>query len=156
MLNWDKTDVETLLEKVDKNGWLFPEFELHKVGNRLQRIGKGGFSVIYEMRSKNCFKANYVIKVIGFEKHSISSKQFEKAVNIQRCLNDASPYVMRIIDAKEIKIVFDGAGELKKVENEIEIENEKDVLVLKFILMEKLEKIIVKNQKIYERRGKEE
>ena len=65
MLSWDKTAVETLLGELDETGYLFPEFKLHKVNNQLQLLGKGGFSVIYEMRGKHNTQLEYVLKIIG-------------------------------------------------------------------------------------------
>lgn len=146
MLNWDKTAVEALLEELDEKNYLFPEFKLHKVNNQLHLLGKGGFSVIYEMRGRDNSFAEYVVKVIGLEKHSMTSEQFQNTVNIQRFLSEQSPYVMRIIDAKEIKVIFEDTGKIKKIESGMDEETEENELFLQLILMEKLENVIVKDR----------
>ena len=146
MLSWDKTAVETLLGELDETGYLFPEFMLHKVNNQLQLLGKGGFSVIYEMRGKHNTQLEYVLKVIGLEKYSMTSEQFQETVKIQRFLCAKSPYVMRIIDAKELRILFDEAGKIQNIGFGLNMQPEDNELYLQVVLMEKLENIIIKDR----------
>lgn len=146
MLSMDRADVEKILVDLDGAGCLFPEFELYKSNNQPQLLGKGGFSVVYEMFHRRNPLKHYALKVIGFERHVVTSEQFWNTARLQYLLCEESPYVMRILDALEWIILLDEDGNIVELrEPEGERWNEEGLL-LQFILMEKLEDVIIKDK----------
>jgi len=121
MLDLVNATPEEVLEQLDETGQLFPEFKLHKSGISVSLLGKGGFSSVYEMYHKERVEKRYALKVIGFEKHSVTSEQFWQTIRLQCFLSEQSPYVVRILDSKEVQH-------------------------LQCILMEKLEDVIQKDK----------
>ena len=169
-MNLDPGIVEQLLDGLDQGGYLFPQFKLHKVNCKLQCLGHGGFSVIYEMISKERLKHHFALKVIGLERHVVTSEDFWNTVRYQVIMCQESLHIVRILSAKEILVFLDEAGklsgvyevqnEMKKMsteyKGELEIQQisygpENEVwndngLQLQFILMEKLENILVRDK----------
>lgn len=146
MLSLDRNTVEKILSSLDEHGYIFPEFELYRVNKQAQFLGRGGFSVVYEMFYKDRPDFNYALKVIGFEKHVVTSKQFWETVGLQYNLSEQSPFVMRILDAREVLVCIDDYGSVIDVQESDDERWNEDGLLLQFILMEKLEDIIVKDR----------
>lgn len=142
----EKSKVEEILCILDEEGCIFPGFEIVKVNNIPCLLGTGGFSRVYEM---NCFEKpeeKYVLKVMGFEKHIMTSENFWDTVSLQYSLSEHTPYICRLIAAREIRIVLDEEGNLREV-TDVEGELwEEDGLRIQFILMEQLEDIVNKNR----------
>ena len=146
MLNLDRTAVETFLGRLEEEGYLFSQYQFYKVNNQLQFLGKGGFSVVYEMTDKNEPENHYAMKVIGLERHTITSDVFQRTTILQRHLSSQSPYILRIIDVREIYVSLDEAERLVSIyEGNEESWNGEDI-PLQFILMEKLECILLKDK----------
>lgn len=133
MLRLEQNIVENILDKLDREGYLFPQFELYKVNHELQRLGHGGFSVIYEMVNKERPYLHFALKVIGFEKHVVTSEDFWNTVRYQAILCQESSHIVRLLEAKEMELSSDETGMDRGIH-------------LQFILMEKLEDILVKDR----------
>ena len=143
-----KEYVERVLRWLDDNSCLFPQFALKKLNNELKLLGTGGFSSVYEMVNRQRPEHSFAIKVIGFERHTISSVEFWNTSRIQWILCQESKYIMRILDARELVLVFDDSGDIKEVKDaskEIWEETEK-TLHLQFVLMEKMDELIEKDR----------
>lgn len=142
----ERSKVEEILCTLDAKGCIFPGYEITKVNNHPCLIGTGGFSRVYEMHSLEWSDNKYVLKVIGFEKHIMTSKNFWDTVRLQCLLGEQTPYVCRLISAREIRIMLDEEGVLQAV-TEVDAECwEEDGICLQFILMERLEDIVDKNR----------
>ena len=125
---FDKDYVEKLLCELDKHNCLFPQFELTKNNNKLKFLGNGGFSVVYEMHNKERKENFFALKVIGFQGRKVSSTEFWNTSHIQWILSQDSKYIMRVLDARELVLVFDDNGvviEVKDAEKEVWEETEK-------------------------------
>lgn len=146
MLNLDRAATETLLERLEEEGYLFSQYQLYKVNGQPRLLGKGGFSVVYEMIYKNAPEKHYAMKVIGLEKHTITSDAFQRTTNLQRYLNSQSPCILQIIDEREIYVSLDEEGKLAGVYEKKEESWNREGIPLQFILMEKLESILVKDR----------
>lgn len=138
--------LEQLLVELDTSGAIFPEFELYKVNGQLQLLGRGGFSQVYEMRCKEKAGRRYALKVIGLEKHVVTSQRFWESVRLQRYLAEKSPFVVRIIDAKEIVVELNNSGELTGVNETVTERWQESGLILQFLLMEKYEEILQRDR----------
>ena len=138
----EDSQIEEILCTLDKEGHIFPEYEIVNVNNRLRILGMGGFSRVYEMNYRNRPENTYVLKVIGFETHVMTSEEFWNSIRLQSALSEQTPYICRFISAKEICIALDDEGKLRQV---TEVKGERlnrDDIYVQFMLMDKLEDII--------------
>lgn len=146
MISLDRNAVEIILDSLDEYGYIFPKFKLYRENNQLKFLGRGGFSVVYEMISKERYDFHYALKVVGFEKHLVTSKQFWETVRLQYSLCKQSPFVARIMDAREVLVSVDDCNNVLDVQEADDERWNEDGIHLQFILMEKLEDIIVKDR----------
>ncbi|MDD6400399.1 MAG: protein kinase [Lachnospiraceae bacterium] len=146
MLTFEKTTAESILCRLDKMGKLFPEFEMHKVDEKPQLLGRGGFSSVYAMVQKSNHSKHYVIKVIGLERHVMTSEQFWDTTRYQKILAEKCKYVCRILDAKELVVNLDINGQILETTENITEESESEGVHLQLILMELVDEIIVKDK----------
>lgn len=140
--------MECVLCALDDRACLFPQFTLKKSNNELKLLGTGGFSSVYEMYNKERPELSFALKVIGFQRHTISSVEFWNTGRIQWVLCQESKYIMRVLDARELVLVLDendAIKEVKDVAKEVWKETEK-TLHLQFVLMEKLDELIEKDR----------
>ena len=148
MQEFDKAYVESVLCALDEHNCLFPQFALAKLNNELKLLGTGGFSSVYEMYNKERPDLPFALKVIGFQRHTISSVEFWNTGRIQWILCQESKYIMRVLDARELVLVFDENDiitEVKDATKEVWEETEK-TLHLQFVLMEKLDELLEKDR----------
>lgn len=146
MLNLDRAAVETLLSRLEEEGYPFAQYQLYKANNRLQLLGKGGFSAVYEMVDRESPNDHYAMKVIGLERHTITSDAFRDTTILQRNLSSQSSGILRIIDVREIYVSLHEDGEPAGIYEKEEESQSREALPLQFILMEKLECILVKDK----------
>ena len=104
---FDKAYVESVLSALDEQDCLFPQFALTKLNNKLKLLGTGGFSAVYEMYDKERPEHLFALKVIGFQRHTLSSVEFRNTSRMQWILCQESKYIMRVLDARELVLVFD-------------------------------------------------
>lgn len=145
---FNKEYVENVISYLDEHSCLFPQFALKKVNNELKLLGIGGFSSVYEMYNKERKEHSFALKVIGFQKHTVSSVEFWNTGRIQWILCQESKYIMRVLEARELVLIFDENDVVIQVKNatkEVWEETEK-TLHLQFVLMEKLDELIEKDK----------
>lgn len=147
MEGWSQENAEKLLYELDRKNSLFPGFELCVEENRLVEIGRGGFASVYKAVNKQRPKLCYAVKVIGFGRHVIASDRFKETTRLQRLLEDVTPYVCRLLDAKELNVVTDAAGNAVSVCEANEGRRETEGVRLQFILMEKLDPLLVRDKR---------
>jgi len=145
---FDKTYAERVLAVLDERSLLFPQFTLKKINNELKLLGIGGFSSVYEMINIERTELSFALKVIGFQRHTISSEEFRNTGRIQWILCQESPYIMRILDMRELVLFLDDKGEIAEVKDATKEawEETEHSLYLQFVLMEKLEELIEKDR----------
>lgn len=146
MFSLDTTAKEHILECLEAGGYLFPQYKFWKLNNRMQLLGKGGFSSVYEMIAEGNPKNRYALKVIGFEKYTVTSEEFWQTTELQRFLGEQSSNIVRIIDRLELRIYLDKEGKLQNVENALKESVIGEGVLLQFILMEKQEHVLVKDR----------
>ena len=145
---FDKAYVESVLNTLEEQDCLFPQFALAKLNNELKLLGTGGFSSVYEMYNKERPGLSFALKVIGFQYHTVSSEEFRNTSRIQWILCQESKFIMRVLDTRELVLVLDDNGaiiEVKAATKELWKETEK-TLHLQFVLMEKLDELIEKDR----------
>lgn len=141
--------VEEILCTLDKEGYIFPGYEIAKVNNHPVMLGTGGFSRVYEMHRSNKPENKYVLKVIGFESHAMTLDEFWNTVKLQSALSEQTEYICRLISAKVICIILDDEGRIQEVTETTEAKEtlqNPDGIYIQFILMEKLEDIIERSR----------
>lgn len=146
MQNFDKNSMERILSSLDEKGYLFPQFQLIKVNDKLDLLGQGGFSTVYEMFNRERIEIHYALKVIGFEKHSATSELFWNTVRMQSTLCQDSSNVVRILEAKELLVKIDCAGQIQEVKEACSERWSENDLHLQFVLMEKLDEILIRDR----------
>ena len=148
MQEFDKAFVEGVLSVLDERSRLFSQFAFTKSNNELKLLGTGGFSSVYEMYNKERPKLLFALKVIGFQRHTVSSAEFWNAGRIQWILCQESDYIMRVLDTKELLLSFNDKGnitEIKDAEKEA-WEEDGNSLHLQLVLMERLDELIEKDR----------
>ena len=148
MQEFDKAFVEDVLGVLDERSCLFPQFTFTKSDRGLKLLGTGGFSSVYEMYDKERPKLQYALKVTGFQRHTVSSMEFQSTSRIQWILCQESNYIVRILDTRQLLLFFDDKGsitEIKDAAKEAWKENGNS-LYLQFVLMEKFDELIEKNR----------
>lgn len=140
----ERIEVEQLLLQLEEKAFLFPQFQLKKEQKGLVLLGEGGFSYLYEMSSITRPDSEYVVKVIGCKRHTMASAQFYGTGRIQRILSQDCPYIMRILDERELLLQTDAVLQIVKLEERKESDSEHTAegLLLQLVLMEKLCPII--------------
>lgn len=146
MFGMDRTVVEDILSRLQDEGYLFQQYEFYKEEGKFRLLGKGGFSCVYEVLDKANPEKHYALKVIGFERHSITSEEFQRTTRLQRNLCEQTPYVVRILNTMELRITLDEMGNLLSVIAPEEKSAFDETFLLQFILMEKLENILEKDK----------
>ncbi|MGN0325872.1 MAG: protein kinase [Lachnospiraceae bacterium] len=140
--------VEQILIKLDDTANLFPQFGLKKVNNELQLLGSGGFSFVYEMYNKERPELSFAMKVIGLQRHTVTSEEFWNTGRIQWILCQECQYIMRVLDARELLVSFDETGNIEEVKDAAKQvwEEGESCLHLQIVLMEKLDKLLQKDR----------
>ena len=148
MQEFDKAFAEGILSALDERSCLFPQFAFTKSNNELKLLGTGGFSSVYEMYDKERPELLYALKVIGFQRHIVSSAEFWNTGRIQWILCQESNYIMRVLETKELVLFFDDKGIITEIKDAAKEawEEEENPLHLQFILMERLDELIEKDR----------
>lgn len=126
-MKFEENKIEEILCELEREDDFFPGFEPEKENGRHCLLGEGGFSRVYSVRSVKGTDERYVLKVIGFERQTVTSENFWNAVELQQYLCGKSRYICKLISAKEVRIDPDSSP-------------------LQFILMERLEDLISKDR----------
>ena len=148
MQEFDKAFVEGILSALDEQSHLFPQFSFTKSNNELKLLGTGGFSSVYEMYNKERPELTFALKIIGFQRHAVSSVEFWSTGRIQWILCQESNYIVRILDARELLLFFDDKGNITEIKDATKEawEENGNSLHLQFVLMERLDELIEKDR----------
>ncbi len=148
MQEFNRAYVEGILNTLDEQNYLFPQFAIRKLNNELKLLGTGGFSSVYEMYNKKRPELSFAMKVIGFQSHKLDLDEFRNTSRIQWILCQESKYIMRMLDTRELTLILDENGLIEEVKNSTqEADSEsKEALHLQFILMEKLDELLEKDR----------
>lgn len=152
MQDYEREITEKILLALQEAQYLFPQFAFSVENGNLRVLGSGGFSTIYEMYSVTRPGKKYALKITGLQRHTIQSTEFWETVNIQQALYQESRYVMRILDAKELRVSLDDHGCLGEVwplpqaEPTESGDTDGNILKMQFVLMEKLQPLLEKDR----------
>lgn len=146
MQGLEQKNMDNMLLCLEEMGYPFSQYALYKPDGNPKVLGHGGFSVVYEMTDRDNLDRHYAMKVLGMERHVVSSDAFWNTFRIQRILCDYTPYVMRTLTARELEVTMDEEGNISGVSDAKGERWTNDGLILQFILMEKLEDVIHKDK----------
>ncbi|MCM1086635.1 MAG: protein kinase [Muribaculaceae bacterium] len=142
MYLWTNEEIEKILIQLDKQESPFTKYCFTRKNERLQLLGKGGFALVYEAKSRTDDKSEYAIKVIGFGEKYIDSKSFRNSVKAQKDIGFLQENIVKIYDYTEIFIWLDEDNHVMKIQQSEEEVSDANCLKLQFILMEKLEPVL--------------
>jgi serine/threonine protein kinase len=138
---------EQILIRLEKESWLFPQFCLEKEENGLKLLGRGGFSSVYGMYNSKRPGAHFALKVTGFERHTVSSEEFNRTARIQWILCQESKYIVRIVAVRELELSVDEQGEITGIKDAADEGCEaENVMRLQLTLMEQLAPVLEKDR----------
>lgn len=147
MNNWTRTEIEKIMIQLDERQLPFWGYELVRSETGLELVGQGGFALVYEARSRRSKRHRYVIKVIGFGNQYVNSDYFKSTAKVQMHLGIWGEDVVRVFDFAEYKIGLDEEDQVldvwKLTENPEKDTEKIHVLHLQFVLMEKMQPVIV-------------
>lgn len=148
MQELDRYNLEKILKECENKEGLFSGVRLGLVDDGLKFIGAGAFSYVYEMESVNDKGESFALKVSGYSRHTVSVEYFEETARIQWILGQESEYVVKMIDAKVIRVTLSEDGEVISAEDYDTEQEECDEnsYYIQLILMEKLDVLIEKNR----------
>ncbi len=146
MKSTDGINIEKVIDTLDRTGWLFPQFRLLKRQDRIQVLGKGAFSVVYEMFSKERQEEHYALKVIGLGKHTVPSGVFRDTSEYQAVLSRESEHIVNVVGTRELLVSLDHESNVADVRDAGTGQGDGDGVCIQLILTEKLEDIITKDQ----------
>lgn len=135
----DKAVIDKILDNLDQWHFLFEGYRLVKKEEEPYLLGKGGYSSVYEMEDVNQPQRHYALKVIGFERYSMTVEEFNQRVALQRILGENSSYILEILATKSFPIEINEDGELEGV-------YEWNGLWIHFVLMEKADGLLSKDK----------
>lgn len=138
-------EFEKILEQINALNEPFSKFEFFEKDGQFQLIGKGGFSVVYDMASKKNPNEHYAMKIIEIGRDFEALKRSKETFKIQKILSKNSRYIMKLFEEKTLLVRLDEDGNVKYVQEVKEKIAAEDGMILQFILMEKLEHIVIKN-----------
>lgn len=148
MLNVDLSGIDDILTYLDAHGYPFAQYCFCKENGLFRIVGEGGSSVVYDMVDRQNSKKHYAMKVIGLKQQTVSSADFWDTIRIQKILNEDSPYIMRVLMARELYVRVDETGRVTEVLEAEDIKDKKtgSGFLLQFVLMEKLEELVRKDK----------
>jgi serine/threonine protein kinase len=142
----DKTEAE-IMDSLEQKGFPFSRYMLCRTTDgRPKQLGKGSYSVVYEMADRNFPEKHYALKVMGMEKNAVTTEEFKKTVDIQNRLSRLSEHVVGSLDTEILKLTFGPDKKIAAVEKTEKDSWGSDNLILQFELMELLESILYKDK----------
>ena len=134
--------IENILLQLEESGKLFKNFVFSKENGSPLLLGKGGFSSVFEMLNKENPDKKYALKVIGFEQKDVEPVFFNESCRIQWMLQEQSEHIVRILYSKVLRISLDEYDRITEIHSFKDNEKNENGMILKFVLMEKLDPII--------------
>ena len=146
MLVFEDSKINKILIILEERGFLDSNFKFCRNNNELVVLGRGGFSKVYEVYDVNNHKLHYALKVIGFEKKTVTSDQLKETTRLQYMLSQQSCNIQRVINTWGLRILLDEEDDVISVTYTNDEDSETDGILVQFVLMEKLETIITKDK----------
>lgn len=148
MYGWSTKDIEWILMQLDRQKLPFKKYRFSSLGKGMNLLGGGGYSKVYEARTRAIPNNKFAIKVIGFNDRNVDSKAFREAVQGQKRASFLQKNIVKVYDFTELRVWLDDNNNVTKVEKiqkrELEIP-EGNYLTLRFVVMEKLIPVLSEN-----------
>lgn len=150
--SWTREEQEDILQQLNLDKQLFRGYEFSNDDGGLLVLGYGGYATVYEVHKEKNEKKQYALKVIGFGNKHVETGLFLEVARAQMNLAYKCNNIVSIVDYKAIRVWVDVDNHMIKTDTLTGYETEKpegDYLDLEFLLMEKVEPIISRNQGEY-------
>lgn len=146
MLGLDKGKIGRLLLELEENGYLRSQYKFCREAHEPILLGTGGFSSVYEMYDEKNPSLHYAAKVIGFGSKTMDAELVSRTTQLQYFLGGQSENIVRILDLWSMKLRLNEEGALWEVLYPDSDQWEQEGLLIHIILMEKLERILLKDR----------
>ena len=149
MFDTDKDGYEKILLQLEDGGFLerLTPYRFLRENGKLNLLGTGGTSYVYEMYDPDSENRRYAVKVITGEADPGSFERDRVVFRAQHAFSESSDNIARVFDLLAFKVLMDEEGNVRGINTETEeIFQTQDGLILRLLLMEKLESIIRKDR----------
>lgn len=149
---WTRETRNNILRQLESRQLPFKNYCLCRDEQGPELLGDGAFGSVYAARKRGKGKKQYAIKVVGFGDKHVDSAEFKKVVDMQKHLNILDRNIVKVFDAVQLRVWIDTRDTITKVQ-EVTADTpetaEGDFLTLQFIVMERLQPVLV-----YDKMGK--
>lgn len=152
---WTNDEINHILVQLNKLELPFVRYCFFEGDSGFSILGSGGYANVYAASERYYSNNDYAIKVIGFGNKNVDSEEFFKSVSIQKELGRYNPNVVKLYDYCELKLLLDNNNNIIEVERKkkdfvekiavVDEAKEGNILVLQFVVMEKLEPVITRD-----------
>lgn len=146
MFGLDRGKAGRLLLQLEEDGYLRSQYKFYRVGNEPVLLGMGGFSYVYEMYDEKNPSLHYAAKVVGFGDKPMGAKMAARTTQLQNFLSEQSDNILRILDLWSMRIRIDEEGRLQEALCPDSGDWGEDGVPIQMILMEKLDRILLKDK----------
>lgn len=147
MYLWTNEEVQSILIQLDRQGFPFPDYSMGAEKEGVDLLGKGGYALVFEAALREYpEEKDYAIKVIGFGEKTVDSAEFTASVEAQRALYTDKGNIVRVYDYMELWVELNEDIHVKAVKKVWEGRGAGNCLKLQFVLMEKLESVLFREE----------
>lgn len=140
MLWWTREEIESILLQLEEQGKLFDKYRfLKNERGGLNLLGKGAYAYVFEAQVDLLGEEMQVaFAVIGFGNRRMEPIAFEQYMKLQEKAGFWQDHIVWVLDHKQLYLKLGDHGEMLDAGEE----EEENRLRLQFIIMEKLEPVI--------------
>lgn len=151
MYIWTNEEIEKILMQLDEQEAIFKKYSFTRKNDRMQLLGQGGFALVYEAEERGSGRRKYAIKVIGFGEKHVNSEFFENTVKAQKDTGYLQNNIVKIYDYAERFVWINEDNCVIWIQENKDTFPKKELpeancLKLQFILMEKLESVLLRDR----------
>lgn len=143
---WTSEEIEKILIQLNNKMLPFKKYCFTELGHGMRLLGTGGYATVYEAQTRDKEKSKYAIKVIGFGDKHVDSSEFRKSVDAQKDLSTLQNNVVKVHNSVELRVWiddYDKVVKIIKISEENNKQSEGNYLDLQFIVMEKINPILI-------------
>ncbi len=150
---WTKAEMDSILVQLNNYFYPFKKYVFSKKDSELILLGSGGYAVVYEMESINNPHKKFAVKILGFAERHVDYEEYLSTVQMQEKLGTALENVVKVVEHTELCVRISGMCQVDDIVKIPEKHGEiydipnGNVLILRFILMEKMTPVLTRDKR---------